>query len=51
METILATFFGRLVNVQQGESDELTKAAREHFGQAEEGKSTSRDTVMMLIST
>ena len=51
METILATFFGRLVNIQQGESDELTKVARELFERAEEGKSTSRDTVIMLIST
>ena len=50
METILATAFGRVVNVQRGESDELTKAARDRFRQLEEGRSTSRETVMLLIS-
>ena len=50
METILATAFGRIVNVQQGESDELTKAAHDRFRQLEEGKSTSRETVMVLTS-
>ena len=50
METILATAFGRVVNVQQGESDELTKAAHDRFRQLEEGRSTSREAVMVLIS-
>ena len=27
MESILAVAFGRIVNIQQGEADELTKAA------------------------
>ena len=50
METILATAFGRIVNIQQGESDELTKAAHGRFRQLEEGRSTSRETVMILTS-
>ena len=50
METILATAFGRVVNVQRGESDELTKAAHARFRQLEEGQSTSRETVVMLTS-
>ena len=31
METILATAFGRMVNIQKGESDELTKAAHDQW--------------------
>ena len=50
METILATAFGRVVNVQQGESNELTKAAHNVFRQLEEGRSMSGETVMVLKS-
>ena len=50
METILATAFGRKVDVQGGEADELTKAARSFFTQAEEGQLSSRDLLVMLNS-
>ena len=35
METILAIAFGRVVNLQKGEADELTLAAQEVFRNAE----------------
>ena len=50
METILATAFGRIVNIQRGESDELTKAANDLFRRAEEGNLTSRGSLVVLIS-
>ena len=50
METILATAFGRVVDVQRGESDELTRAANTQFRRAEEGNSTSRSFLLVLIS-
>ena len=50
METILATAFGRIIDVQRGESDELTKAANERFRQMDEGRLTSRDVLVMMIS-
>ena len=37
METILAIAFGRTVNLQKGESDELTLAAQGMFRNAEKG--------------
>ena len=37
METILAIAFGRLVNLQRGEADELTSAAKGIFKNAEKG--------------
>ena len=50
METILATAFGRVVNIQQGESDKLTKAAHAQFRHLEEGNATSTDTVILVTS-
>ena len=50
METILATAFGRKVDVQGGEADELTKAAKSFFTQAEEGQLSSRELLVMLNS-
>ena len=50
METILATAFGRVVNVQRGESDDLTKAAHDRFRALEEGRSTSLETAMVFTS-
>ncbi len=50
METILATAFGRVVNIQRGEADELTKAAHDLFRRAEEGQSTSRGSIVLLTS-
>ena len=50
METILATAFGRNVDIQRGEADELTKAAHSIFQQLEEGQLTSGDMLTMLFS-
>ena len=50
LETILATAFGRAVNVQGGESDELTKATEAIFRSAEEGSSTGFVHLLLLIS-
>ena len=37
METILAIAFGRVINLQKGESDELTSAAQGVFRSTEKG--------------
>ena len=50
LETILATAFGRVVNIQQGESDELTEVVHTRFRQLEEGRSGSREAVILLTS-
>ena len=50
METIVATAFGRKLDVIGGEADDLTKAAQGFFEQTEEGSSTSRDKLVMLTS-
>ena len=50
METLLATAFGRDIDVQRGQSDELTKAAATIFSGAQEGKSTSLLHLNMLLS-
>ena len=41
METLLATAFGRVIDIQRGQSDHLTKSAAEIFSSAQEGKKTS----------
>ncbi len=50
METILATAFGRVINVQQGESSQLTEAAAEIFAGGHEGKPTSQKHLIALLS-
>ena len=50
METILATAFGRRINIQQGEADELTRVVRTFFSQSAEGQVASRDVLVMLNS-
>ena len=50
METILATAFGRKIDIQGGEADELTKVAKTFFSQAEEGQIASRSVLIMLTS-
>ena len=50
METILATAFGRKIDIQGGEADELTRVAKTFFTQAEEGQPASRDILIMLNS-
>ena len=51
METIVATAFGRVIDIQGGENDELTKAADLVFRGAEEGKVSSLNFTMPLLST
>ncbi len=41
METIIATAFGRVVNIQGGEHDELTKAIEAFFQETKEGDDNS----------
>lgn len=50
METILATAFGREVNVQRGESDELSRTAYTISRLMGEGQLTSREMVYMIFS-
>ena len=49
METILATAFGRIVEVQKGDSDEVVKAAREIFQSSDERNSVSFAIILPLI--
>ena len=49
MESILAAAFGRLVNIQEGEADQLTTAAASTFIALQEGGSMSRYTVFPVI--
>ena len=48
METVLATAFGRSVEVQKGESDEIVQAAREIFLSSDERNSLSFALIMPL---
>ena len=49
METILATAFGCVVNIQRGESHQLLEAASTVFKVAEEGKKMSKFFITMLL--
>ena len=46
LETLLATAFGRRVEVQRGEADELTNAAKYIFSKNEEGTTTLLQVVL-----
>ena len=50
METVLAAAFGRVMDIQRGQSDELTKAAAALFSGVQEGQKTSRFYVTTLLS-
>ena len=50
METIFATGFGRVVDIQKGQSDQLTEAAAGIFSVAHEDKITSVLYGIMLLS-
>ena len=50
METILATAFGRKIDIQRGEADELTKAASSFFEQTEPGQPAARETLVLMTS-
>ena len=50
METILAAAFGRVIEVQKGQSDQLTKAASAIFATAHENKMSSIIFLTTLLS-
>ena len=50
METILATAFGRVVNIQRGEGDQLTEAAGIVFSGAQEGRGISGSYLTLVLS-
>ena len=50
METILATAFGRVIEIQRGESDELTSAVDSIFRGVQEGQSMSATFIMSVLS-
>ena len=50
METILAIAFGRIVEVQKGNSDEIVEVAREIFQSSDEKNSVSTAIIIPLIS-
>ena len=50
METIIATAFGRVINIQTGEGDELTKAAAGVFAGSRGRGRLSFASVAIIIS-
>ena len=48
METILATAFGRVIDIQRGEADELTKASASASAAALEAGDTI-DLILVLL--
>ena len=50
METILVTAFGRVVNVQRGEGDQLTEAANIIFAGAQEGGGSTAAYMSLFMS-
>jgi thromboxane-A synthase len=51
METLIATAFGRYVNIQRGEADQITQGANSIFRAAEDGSPNAPDVLMALLST
>ena len=50
METIIATAFGRIIDVQRGESDQLVDAANVFFSGATEGQYLSPSGLVFIVS-
>ena len=50
MEVIIATSFGRVVDIQKNESDELTKAAANIFTMASDADRTNFIYLILLLS-
>ena len=50
METIIATAFGRIIDVQRGESDQLVDAAKMIFSGTTEGQYLSLSGLMFIVS-
>ena len=49
METLIATAFGRYVNIQRGEADQITQGANSIFRAAEDGSPNAPDVLMALL--
>ena len=50
LETVIAAAFGRVIDIQKGESDELVEAAKEIFIVASEGRELSAERLNLLLS-
>ena len=50
METVLATAFGRVIDLQRGEADQLTDACATIFSGLQEGKGLSGEFIILLLS-
>ena len=50
MEVILATAFGRAMDIQRGESDDLTETAYTISQAMGEGQLTSREMLFLIFS-
>ena len=50
METILATAFGRVMDIQRGESDELTSAVDSLFIGVQEGQLMNASILITILS-
>ena len=50
LDTLFATAFGRVMNIQKGQSKELAKATDTFFSVSEEGKKSSFFYLNMLMS-
>ena len=50
LEAILAAAFGRSIDIQRGEADDLTKSVKSLFTAFQEGQEMSLDMIFMLYS-
>ena len=50
METIIAAAFGRVIDIQRGESDQLVQAAQLIFGNITEGRQLAFENTVLLLS-
>jgi len=49
METIVATAFGRVIDIQRGEGDQLTQACATVFSVFQEGTSVSLESMVLVL--
>ena len=49
METLIATAFGRYVNIQRGEADQITKCASDIFRATEDGSPNAPDVIIAFL--
>ena len=50
MEVILATAFGRIINLQKGESDSLTEAASHFFASEDDTNNLGHEHILTILS-